>query len=393
MAGRLLTLGSKLKIKSPFGSAGAHQVAVSSSGTRELLGFGINGQPVYQDRPDIPMPAIRWQEETSDVLALRAKEKGDWRKLSIEEKKALYRASFCQTFSEFNAPTGEWKSVIGCSLAVTAFGIWLYIFMKSFGADRTINLENAVNHIIKAKSGGAQVVALSECFNSPYGTKFFKEYAEDVPNGISCQTLSKAAKDNDLYIIGGTIPEKDNDKLYNTCTVWNPQGEMIAKYRKMHLFDILIPGVEFKESDSLSAGNELVTFHINNVKFGIGICYDLRFEQLANLYRQQQCHVLVYPGAFNMTTGPLHWELLQRGRATDNQVFVCAISPARSDRGYIAWGHSQVSSPWGKVLAKGSSGQEIVYCDIDISECDNVRQQIPIFAQRRLDIYNTSLTK
>ncbi|KAK4885873.1 hypothetical protein RN001_002144 [Aquatica leii] len=132
MAGRLLSLGSRIKVKIPYCSAGAHHVAVPASGTREVLGFGVNGQPVYQDRPDIPMPAIRWREETSDILTLRAKEKGDWRKLSVEEKKALYRASFCQTFSEFNAPSGEWKSVVGCGIIVSAFGIWLYILMKLF---------------------------------------------------------------------------------------------------------------------------------------------------------------------------------------------------------------------------------------------------------------------
>lgn len=268
------------------------------------------------------------------------------------------------------------------------------LLQLNVGADRSKNVENAVSYINKAKSGGAQIVALSECFNSPYGTKFFNDYAENVPDGPSCQALSKAAKATNLYIIGGTIPERADGKLYNTCTIWNPQGQMIAKYRKMHLFDIDIPGrITFKESDSLSAGNELVMFNIGTVKFGIGICYDMRFEELAKLYRQQQCQVLVYPGAFNMTTGPMHWELLQRSRANDNQVFVCAISPARADRGYIAWGHSQVTDPWGKVLAKAGHEEEILYSDINVSECDDARQQIPIFAQRRVDIYNTVLNK
>jgi len=137
MAGRLLTLGARIstrRLAIPFGTAGAHQDASLKSviGNREVVGYGINGEPGYMDRIDFPMPALRWKENTADVLALREKEKGDWRKLSAEEKKALYRAAFCQTFAEFTAPTGEWKSIVGCTLFLTACGIWLYIFLKLF---------------------------------------------------------------------------------------------------------------------------------------------------------------------------------------------------------------------------------------------------------------------
>jgi len=135
MALRLLTLSSRLKGRTvPFGAAGAHIDSGMKSviGNREWVGFGINGQPGYMDRVDFPMPALRWKEDTPDVLSLREKEKGDWKKLSKEEKKAIYRASFCQTFAEFQAPTGEWKGIIGNTLLLTSFGLWLYIFMKIF---------------------------------------------------------------------------------------------------------------------------------------------------------------------------------------------------------------------------------------------------------------------
>ncbi|XP_063905835.1 omega-amidase NIT2 isoform X2 [Zophobas morio] len=252
----------------------------------------------------------------------------------------------------------------------------------SVGKDRQKNLQNASRLIDEAKTNGAQVVALPECFNSPYGTKFFDEYAESIPDGPTSKMLSACAKKNSIFLIGGTFPERDNNKLYNTCTVWNPAGDMIAKFRKMHLFDIDIPGgITFKESEILSGGNELVTFNINEITVGLGICYDLRFEELAKLYRKK--------GAFNMTTGPLHWELLQRARALDNQVYVFAISPARGEKGYIAWGHSQITDPWGKVVAQAKHGEEIIYSDLDFNECDKVRQQIPIFHQRRSDVYDT----
>lgn len=108
----------------------------------------------------------------------------------------------------------------------------------------------------------------------------------------------------------------------------------------MHLFDIDVKGgIRFKESDVLSAGNELAMLHVDDFKIGIGICYDIRFDELARIYRNKGCHMLLYPAAFNMTTGPLHWELLQRSRANDLQLFVATISPARDTTAdYVAWG-------------------------------------------------------
>ncbi|XP_074027282.1 omega-amidase NIT2 [Leptinotarsa decemlineata] len=258
------------------------------------------------------------------------------------------------------------------------------------GADRLMNLEHAAKLISNAKQLGAKLIALPECFNSPYGTNFFSEYAESIPNGPTSEMLSKAARENSVYLVGGTFPEVENNKYYNTCTVWNPEGKLVAKFRKMHLFDIDIPGkITFKESDILSPGSELVTFDLEGVKVGLGICYDLRFEELAKLYRLQGCKILIFPAAFNMTTGPIHFEILQKARALDNQVFVCTISPARNDTGYIAWGHSQITSPWGKVLAQAKEKEEIILADIDLAECDDVRAQIPIFHQRRNDVYDT----
>ncbi|KAF5291927.1 hypothetical protein FQA39_LY14159 [Lamprigera yunnana] len=132
MAGRLLSVCSKLKFRIPSGAAGLHKHEMAIIGNRDVVGHGMNGQPLYVDRGDVPMPSLRWKENTPDVLALRDKEKGDWNKLSIEEKKAIYRASFCQTFSEFKAPTGEWKSITGGVFTLMAMGIWLFILLKLF---------------------------------------------------------------------------------------------------------------------------------------------------------------------------------------------------------------------------------------------------------------------
>uniref|UniRef100_A0A4X1UTE7 Omega-amidase NIT2 n=1 Tax=Sus scrofa TaxID=9823 RepID=A0A4X1UTE7_PIG len=279
------------------------------------------------------------------------------------------------------------------------------------------NLTRACGFIQEAAKQGAKIISLpvrgqpqrrsctyrdmhqlassaGECFNSPYGTKYFPEYAEKIP-GDSTQKLSEVAKECGVYVIGGSIPEEDAGKLYNTCAVFGPDGTLLAKYRKLHLFDIDVPGkITFQESKTLSPGDSFSTFDTPYCRVGLGICYDIRFAELAQIYAQRGCQLLVYPGAFNLTTGPAHWELLQRGRAVDNQVYVATASPARDDKAsYVAWGHSTIVSPWGEVLAKAGTEEKIVYADIDLKKLAEIRQQIPIFSQKRSDLYAVEVKK
>lgn len=264
----------------------------------------------------------------------------------------------------------------------------LALVQLSVTASKPDNLLNASRMIKQAATNGAKIVALPECFNSPYGTSYFKDYAECIP-GNSTEVLANAAKENGVFLIGGSIPEEDKGKLYNTCTVYNPEGTMIAKHRKVHLFDIDVPGkICFKESETLSPGKDFTTFDTPYCKIGIGICYDIRFPELAYVYSDLGCKLLVYPGAFNMTTGPAHWELLQRSRAIDNQLYVASVSPARDEKAsYVAWGHSTVVSPWGEVVETSEHEETIVYCDIKTNYVDEVRSQIPIRSQKRNDLY------
>lgn len=229
------------------------------------------------------------------------------------------------------------------------------------------NVQRACQFIRKAVSDHSpRVVALPECFNSPYGTKYFREYAEEIPTGETCLKLSEIAKELGVFVIGGSIPERHSTGIFNTCTIWSPTGTLLGVHRKVHLFDIDIEGgVKFKESDVLSAGNTFTVLNIDNVKVGVGICYDIRFEEMARVYRNRGCDLLVYPAAFNMNTGPLHWELLQRARANDNQLYVATISPARDTTAdYIAWGHSMVVDPWAKVIKSAKEDEEIIVADI-----------------------------
>ncbi|KAI5736136.1 hypothetical protein M8J76_000330 [Diaphorina citri] len=250
----------------------------------------------------------------------------------------------------------------------TAKSFKIALVQMTVGKDKNKNLENAVRFIRKAADNGASLIVLPECFNCPYGTK------------------------KEIFLVGGSIPELDNDKVYNAATVWNPQGELIAKHRKVHLFDIAIPGgITFKESDVLSPGNSFSMFNNGICNIGLGICYDMRFPELAQVYRKKGCDLLIYPGAFNMTTGPLHWELLVRSRANDNQVYVAACSPAQDKNSdYIAWGHSTVVDPWANILATSQFEETIVYADIDLNTLNKVRDQIPTGKQKRYDLYDVT---
>ena len=189
--------------------------------------------------------------------------------------------------------------------------------------DKRQNLVNTTLKIKQAALKGADLVVLPECFQSPYSIDSFKEYAE-TSNGETQQMLSSTAKEFSIYLIGGSIPEIEKDKIYNTCFVYDPRGNLIATHRKLHLFDINVPGkITFQESLVLSPGSSLNYFDTPWGRIGLGICYDVRFPELAMvLARKYGILGLVYPGAFNMTTGPLHWELLLRARALDNQIFV-----------------------------------------------------------------------
>jgi len=270
--------------------------------------------------------------------------------------------------------------------------------MQVSGSSKEANWQMAADKIGEAAANGAKIVMLPECWNSPYDSKQFPQWAEEVPAvggqidpalHPSVHALRSAAVTHSVFLVGGSIPERHGDKVYNTCVVIDPDGQIVCKHRKMHLFDISVPGgITFRESETLSGGDSLSLFDTPWGRVGLGICYDIRFPQLAMLLRDAGAHLLCYPGAFNLTTGPAHWELLSRARAVDNQVFVATPSPARdTSAGYQAWGHSSVVSPWGKLVATTEHAPAIVYADVDLAETTKIRAQIPVGFQKRDDLY------
>lgn len=267
------------------------------------------------------------------------------------------------------------------------------------GPDKCANLKHAAAQVAAAAARGSKIVVLPECFNSPYGTNYFPQYAETLlpsppseAQSPSYHALSRIASENQVFLVGGSIPEYNpqTDKYHNTGLVFGPDGMLLATHRKLHLFDIDIPGgISFHESDVLSPGNNLTLVDLPGYgKIGLAICYDVRFPEMATIAARHGAFALIYPGAFNLTTGPLHWQLLAQARAVDNQVYVVMCSPARDmDASYHAWGHSMIVDPMARILAEAQEKEDIIEYELNGDAIDQTRKSIALSGQRRFDVY------
>lgn len=249
--------------------------------------------------------------------------------------------------------------------------------------DKAENLRRAAQAVHAAAEQGAELAILPEMFCCPYDNRCFPAYAEPAGGGI-WSALSEMASENNIWLVGGSFPELDNGRIYNSCFVFGPDGRQAARHRKVHLFDIDIAGGQrFKESDVLSPGKEVTVFETPFGTFGVCICFDLRFPALFEAMADRGAHAVFVPAAFNRTTGPRHWELLFRSRAVDNQLFTVGVSSARDESAdYVAYGHSIVCDPWGDVLAQAGHEETCVDMELNLELVENVRQQLPVRSAR-----------
>lgn len=256
--------------------------------------------------------------------------------------------------------------------------------------DKQANIKKASLMIRQSVNENADFIVLPEMFNCPYSNEKFIEYCEIEDKSETLTKISQLANENNVYILAGSIPEKFEDKLFNTSYLFDKTGSIIAKHRKIHLFDIDVKDkITFMESDVLTAGDEFTIADTEFGKIGIGICYDVRFPELARIMVEEGALILFYPGAFNMTTGPAHWELLFRSRALDNQVFCAGVAPAlNEDADYHSYGHSIITNPWGEVISQADEKECLVICEIDLSEINKIREELPLLKNKREDLYN-----
>ena len=276
------------------------------------------------------------------------------------------------------------------------------------------NIEKAIQMIKESKQQGADLAVLPEMFNCPYENEKFVEYGEELSDSKTLKEIAKVAKEENIHVLAGSIAEleisesvdngnKENKNdtenkydekeikksLYNTAVFFNNKGEVLGKHRKMHLFDIDVKGkIYFKESDTLSPGNEFTIIKSDLATIGMGICYDIRFVELSRILTLNGAEILIFPGAFNLTTGPAHWEILFRSRALDNQVYAIGVAPALDkDANYNSYGHSIAVNPWGEVIEKLDYEENLRIVEIDLDEIARIREEIPVLKNRRTDLY------
>lgn len=259
-------------------------------------------------------------------------------------------------------------------------------------ADKMENVRTVKAYLEKIKDENPDFVILPEMFCCPYQTENFPIYAEKE-GGPVWQQLSGDAKQYGIYLIGGSMPEKDaEENVYNTSYIFDREGKQIGKHRKVHLFDIDIKGGQtFKESDTLTAGDSDTVFDTEFGKMGVMLCFDIRFPELSRMMVNDGARIVFVPAAFNMTTGPAHWELSFRTRALDNQIYMVGCAPARDvSAGYISWGHSIVTDPWGRVTGMLDENEGILLAELDMDYEEQVREELPLLKSRRKDIYQLS---
>ena len=256
-------------------------------------------------------------------------------------------------------------------------------------ADKMENVRTVKTYLEKIKDENPDFVILPEMFCCPYQTENFPIYAEKE-GGPVWQQLSGYAKQYGIYLIGGSMPEKDAEgNVYNTSYIFDREGKQIGKHRKVHLFDIDVKGGQtFKESDTLTAGDSDTVFDTEFGKIGVMLCFDIRFPELSRMMVNDGAKVIFVPAAFNMTTGPAHWELSFRTRALDNQIYMVGCAPARDvSAGYISWGHSIVTDPWGRVTGMLDENEGILLAELDMDYEEQVREELPLLKSRRKDMY------
>jgi predicted amidohydrolase len=260
------------------------------------------------------------------------------------------------------------------------------------GDDVPANIAAAQALLAEAADAGADVAMLPEFFAYLGPDSRIHEVAETLPGGTASDMLSTLARERKMWILGGSIHERAGDRLYNTAPLFDRTGELVATYRKIHLFDVDLDGQPpFRESAMFTPGTELVTHPIEDARIGLSICYDLRFPELFRGLMALGSELFAVPAQFQHQTGVAHWEVLLRARAIENQCFVAAAaqwgefgSPEESRRSY---GHSMIVGPWGHVLVDApAEGSGVWFADLDMTELRRVRKVLPALEHRRLGL-------
>ncbi|MBX9620019.1 MAG: carbon-nitrogen hydrolase family protein [Hyphomicrobiales bacterium] len=259
-------------------------------------------------------------------------------------------------------------------------------------SDKVANITEASRLIDQAvASEKPDWVLLPEHFNwAGGGTKDKIAHADQVPGGEAYEAIRQLAIRHRIWIHAGSLLEAipGEERVYNTTCVFNRDGKEVARYRKIHLFDIVTPdGVEYRESATIRGGRDIVTYDCEGFRIGCTICYDLRFAELFQALVDAGANVIAVPSSFTVQTGKDHWDVLLRARAIETQAYVLAagqcgfFTSARGDK-RLTYGHSLAADPWGHVIAKASDGPGIVTARLDKAMIERVRRDMPVDQHR-----------
>ncbi len=271
-----------------------------------------------------------------------------------------------------------------------AAGLNVAIIQMNSQDDKRANIAAALDLIDRAAATGARLVALPEVWPYLGPDDAVLDQAETIPGPIT-ELFAQRARRHGIYIHGGSIYEKrlGDPGIYNTTFVLDPMGEIIARYSKIHMYDVVLDGVaKYQESATVTPGGEIAITEIDGVPVGLTICYDLRFPELFRILALKGAQAIMLPAAFTLTTGKDHWETLIRARAIENGLYM--IAPAQwgtHPPGNWCYGRSMVVDPWGTVVTTASDGVGIAYATVDPSRVATVRRQIPSLANRRPEAY------
>ena len=246
--------------------------------------------------------------------------------------------------------------------------------------EKAENLEKGEMLIAQAAAWGSDLVVLPELWTYLGPRKRHAEVAEPIPGGETTEFLARLATRYGFWLVGGSILEavEGQDRVHNTSVVINPDGELVARYRKLHLFDVEVEGTSYQESSTMAPGEDVVVASLAGVPVGLTVCYDLRFPALYRALASAGADFIAVPAAFTKQTGEAHWRVLVRARAIETGAYVlAACQGGLHENGRSTYGHSMVVSPWGEVLAEAGENPQILLADIDLGLCAETRAKIP----------------
>ncbi len=263
------------------------------------------------------------------------------------------------------------------------------------GTVKADNIDKAARLVARAAATGADVVVLPEKWNAIGSADTLRANAEPLAGGESVEAMAAWARDHAITLVGGSITElrEGREKLSNTCPVFDPSGELVAVYRKIHMFDVEVGGHVYRESEAEEPGEETLVCEPEGWRVGLSVCYDLRFPELYRILALDGAELVTLPAAFTLYTGKDHWELLLRARAVENQVYVAAANEwGTHEGGKASYGRSMIIDPWGVVLAQAGDEDTVIAAEIDRAHLERIRRSLPSLANRQPAAYRWPTT-